>query len=313
MPEKMKLPSRAILTALGAFGSLPAEFRGKLGALLGIIFSLIPTRDRAICQAQIRAVLRAGASETSQLTRKVYAHLGRTLAESVNLAPFLAASEQFSFPEEQRARALTNSGQPLICLTGHVGSWDLFGALMTSRGFPLTAIGREARNQHLQEVLANLRGRYGIETIWRTNSAQGARDILRALKSRRWVAALIDQDTRVAGTHVPFFGIPAVTPSSLIELALRQKAHVVSAFLVREGRGGRVMYRELPSSGSAAEVLAAYHAHLEEVIRAYPEQWVWIHKRWRTLPSGERLSSAAYLLALNEGSLGPDIKRKDNH
>jgi len=302
MRAKMKLLSSAFLIGIKGIGALPIGWRASGGAALGRLFALFPTRDRKICKAQLRTFL---GPDATKFLPGVYAQLGKSIAESLNLKPLLARPELFQFLEEDRAKELMNSGRPLICLTGHIGNWDLFGALMNARGFPVTAIGREARNKTLQTVLAALRDSYGIQTIWRTGSAQGARDILRALKGGRWVAALIDQDTRVAGAFVPFFGIPAVTPSSLIDLALRQKAHIVSAFLVREGLGGYVAYRELPSSGTPEETLAAYHLHLEEVIRRNPEQWVWIHKRWRTLANGERLSSREYLKILERGELSP--------
>ncbi len=117
------------------------------------------------------------------------------------------------------------------------------------------------------------------------------------------MAALIDQDTRVDSVFVPFLGTPAKTPSALVDLGKRYNARFVSAFIIRtKGTHFEIHTEELDSSKSTEEILAEYHRNLERLIRERPDQWVWIHKRWRSDPSGTTLGTRDYLKKL-EGTI----------
>jgi Kdo2-lipid IVA lauroyltransferase/acyltransferase len=120
------------------------------------------------------------------------------------------------------------------------------------------------------------------------------------------MSALIDQDTRVAGIPVPFFGRKAATPSALISLGQRYRAIFVSVFIVRTGlRHYEIFAKEFDPGLSIEELLTQYNARLEGYVRAYPSQWVWMHKRWRTTENGKRLSSREYLRMLSGEALAP--------
>jgi KDO2-lipid IV(A) lauroyltransferase len=137
--------------------------------------------------------------------------------------------------------------------------------------------------------------------LWRTGVA-GGREIARILSKGGVIAALIDQDTTVRSAWVPFFGHPAKTPTTLVEIALRNDVALVSSFLVRTGPlAYRVSIREITDRTSIQRVLEQYHAHLEELVRQYPEQWVWIHKRWRSPNESKAMSSEEYLAWLCQG------------
>jgi KDO2-lipid IV(A) lauroyltransferase len=113
------------------------------------------------------------------------------------------------------------------------------------------------------------------------------------------MAALIDQDTRVDSVFVPFLGAPAKTPSALVDLGKRFNARFVSAFIVRtRGTHFEIHANELDGSKSTEEILEEYHRNLERRIRERPDQWVWIHKRWRSDPSGTTLGTKEYLKRL---------------
>ena len=283
----------------------------QLGRLLGWCFSAIPTRERAIAELQLRKVVPQ--ISPRQTVRRLYGNLGTSILESIMLACFKPVTKiQFSaetgLPPSTSSDITADqwqtlyrllkapSGRGILCLTGHVGNWDLLGARIASSGIPLTVIGREARNPLFHRLLVWLRGRAGLNTIWR-NEKGALKSLVRALSSPGIVAALIDQDTHVDSIMSPFFGVPVKTPSALIELALRLDCHIVSAFYLRQGCGSfkfeiRELYdpaakSELGSSRTEAptaeSIARAYHAHLEEIICRYPDQWVWMHKRWRTL------------------------------
>jgi KDO2-lipid IV(A) lauroyltransferase len=171
---------------------------------------------------------------------------------------------------------------------------------MIHRGIPITTIGKEARNPAAQHILARMRLGYGIETLWRSDR-RAVRRLMECLKERRVVAALIDQDTRVESHFIPFFGCPAKTPSSLISLGKRARARFVSAFLFRVGfLRYEVFAEEFPDDLGEDEILTLYNARLEALIRRFPAQWVWFHKRWRSRPDGTVLSTREYLASIRQ-------------
>ncbi len=140
-------------------------------------------------------------------------------------------------------------------------------------------------------MVRTLRCRFGTEVISRGPAA--GRHLARALKNHRVVGLLIDQDIRrVPGVFVPFFGRPAWTPSGAATLAIRLDCPVAPGFIHRRPDGTHHAQihppLRIPSTGSLEdrvhEVTAAATSVIEEQIRAYPEQWVWMHRRWRTRP-----------------------------
>lgn len=291
--------SRVILIGIRALGLLPFSLRSAIGAALGSLVGRLPLREVEIAQLQLEAFLPEVSSR--EITPRVFANVGRSILESVNLKPLL----HDPFPhvacrDWELITAWTKDARPIVALTAHTGNWDLLAAYAIARGLPISTVGREARNPDLQIVLRNLREAYGIDTIWRSDRS-GVKRILECFKERRVMAALIDQDTRVDSVFVPFFSSPAKTPSALIELGKRCNARFVTAFISRKkGINFEIHAAEIGGSLSTTEILTEYHRRLESFIREHPDQWVWFHKRWRTNESGETLSSKSYLAWLRE-------------
>lgn len=291
------LSARALLALFKGLGMLPLSLRSALGATLGNLAGRLPLREAKIASLQLQAFFPE--ATPSELVPKIFENVGRSMLESLNLKPFLRAPyPHVSCPQWDTIEAWTKDERPIIALTAHVGNWDLLAAYTIARGIPLSTVGKEARNPALQVALRAMREAYGIDTIWRSDKS-GVKRIVSCFKERRVMAALIDQDTRVDSVFVPFFGSPVKTPSALVDLGKRFNVRFVSAFMVRvKGTQFEVHTRELDSSRSTQEILEQYHAHLEEVIRAHPEQWVWFHKRWRSAPDGRTLGTKEYLSTL---------------
>jgi KDO2-lipid IV(A) lauroyltransferase len=272
---------------------LPFSFRSALGGLLGYIVGLLPFRDSRFCHLQLQAFLPEISARS--ITPRVFSNVGRTLMESLRLQPIIREHEtHIRCDSWGPVEGWVADERPIVCLTGHTGNWDLLAAYVIARGVPLTTIGREARSPAAQAVLRSIREGYGIETIWRSDR-HGLKRLVQCLRERRVVAALIDQDTRVESIPVPFLGASAKTPVSLITLGKKMNARFVSAFLFRTGwLRYTVFIEEIPHSDSELEILTSYHTQLERLIRRYPAQWVWFHKRWRSTPDGRTLSSREY-------------------
>jgi KDO2-lipid IV(A) lauroyltransferase len=297
--ENLSVATSVALVILNLIGSLPLSLRRSIGWTLGRLFALIPSREREVATLQLQAFLPGARPE--QIVPKVFASLGQTVMEGLNLSPILERHQSLirCAQPELFDWAITQ-GRPILGLTAHTGNWEVFAAYLNARGAKSVAIGRPARNHHVQQTLATIRSRAGIKILWRSGRA-GMKDILQAFQDGYIVGALIDQDTRVRSLPVSFFGTPAQTPVTILEIAKRFEALFFSAFIIREQDGSYTLHiRKLDETANPAAILSEYHLALEEVIRAHPEQWVWFHKRWRTLPSGEGRSSKEYLKYLKE-------------
>ena len=176
-------------------------------------------------------------------------------------------------------------GHRVLLLSCHSGFWELIGLATLRHGIRLYGIGRRLDEEVFAELVSRIRitvQGYNIER----GTAEGRRRLREVLEGKGALAIFIDQDTKVEGTWVPFFGRPAHTPVGAAKMALRHGMRVIPAFLERRP-DGRHLARflpalELPEDATAAT--AVMTAAIEEQIRRVPEQWVWWHRRWRTQP-----------------------------
>jgi KDO2-lipid IV(A) lauroyltransferase len=297
--ERTSLPALAIISLIRAIGALPFGVRSALGAGIGYVVGLFPFREALIARAHFSLFFPE--LNTKKLTPLVFANLGRSILESFNLKPRITAPFSYvSCGNWDEITSWTKDERPIIALTAHTGNWDLLAAYNIARGIPISTVGKEARNPHFQAALRSLRESYGVDTIWRSDRS-GIKRIASCFKERRVMAALIDQDTRVDSVFVPFFGVPAKTPSALIDIGRRFNVRFVTAFMVRtHGTRFEIHAKQIPDGLSTEEILTEYSSRLEQIIRAHPTQWVWFHKRWRTQSDGKTFSTREYLAWLSE-------------
>jgi len=179
-------------------------------------------------------------------------------------------------------------------MTAHFGAWELSSFAHAVYGYPLKFIVRPIDNPRIEQLISNYRTSSGNVPIQRRSAA---RDILKALRQNEAVGILFDQNTtRKEGVFSEFFGIPAATSPSIALFALRTNAAVVPGFLIWDKGLGKHRLRfdppvELIDTGDLEyDVLAntnRFNKILEGYVRQYPDQWLWIHRRWKTWPEGE--------------------------
>jgi KDO2-lipid IV(A) lauroyltransferase len=287
----------AVATALLAGtrrGSLPGLRRlGRSAARLTVALN---TRQRALARANIAAAFPdRNAAWQDELLRRSIAHFGDLLGEVLWLAH---ASEEEILEHshfEGLSHLLDNARPPdgAILVTGHCGNWEWLGLALGASRVPMTAAAREVYDPRLDDVVMRLRGRFGTETVLRGPNA--GRRLAAALSEGRVLGLLIDQDIDVPGAFVEFFARPAWTPTGAAVLALRRRSPVVTGFALREPDGSfRIRFEpvELPPPGGklkeqAARLTALCTARTETAIRECPEQWVWMHRRWRRQPGAD--------------------------
>jgi Kdo2-lipid IVA lauroyltransferase/acyltransferase len=287
----------AAVALLKSFGRIPRFFAYPAAEIMAALgFRWAGRQRRAGMRNLEMAMPELDEPKRRAILRGSFSSLGRLLVEFShfpdlnrnNIADFVTYE---GFEHYQTA---VTRGRGVIFLTGHFGAWELSCFAHSLYGYPMKFVVREIDNFRVERLIGSYRERAGNTPIEKRNAS---RDILRALRNNETVGILVDQNTtRDEGVFVDFFGIPAATTPAIATLALRTGAAVVPGFLIwdRQTRMHRLHFdppMEMVTTGDAArDILVntqACNAALERMIRLYPEQWLWIHRRWKTRPQGE--------------------------
>ncbi len=175
--------------------------------------------------------------------------------------------------------------KPSILITGHIGNWELMAQALGKNGVPLFALAKKSYLNVFTKFLINLRKKGNVETILRSEN-DSPKKLLKAIREGKVLGFLIDQDTKVDGIFVDFFGRPAYTPKGPVEIALKKNIPLNFGYLVRKGNLKYYLKVERIDNISLnlEEILRIINKKFENIIKAHPTQWVWVHKRWKTKP-----------------------------
>lgn len=231
-------------------------------------------------------------SELETLGRRVFVHYARVAVDVLRFPQLTQENLNLMVNSGDglgRLNALYKEGKGIIILTAHLGNWELMGAYLRLNGCRGAVIGRKIYYEKFNQVLLEMRGRIGLQTIFQDAPAK---EFLKVLKRNEMLGILADQDVdRLDGIFIPFFGKPAYTLTSPVKLALVTEAPIVPTFLVREGDRYRLLVDEpirVEMKGTREETIEEYtrkwSQRVEDKIRKYPDQWVWMHRRWKTQP-----------------------------
>lgn len=293
----------ALLKVLSfALGHLPRAFVTALGPMIGaLIFRLDKKRRRVATENLKRAFGRSiSDAEIERIVKKVFSNIAVMFFEFMRL-PWL---------DEKRLDALVEfeglihfddalkKGRGVIMCTAHYGNWELLAFSLGLKGYPLDLVVREVDNPVFEGFVSWVRTRSGNRIIYKQKAM---RRLLTRLKENAIVTILLDQNvTHREGLFVDFFGSPACTNKGPALLALGSGASIVPVFIRRTLRGHRVeVFKEIEYDQTgererdAEEVTRRCTAFIEERIRIHPEEWFWVHRRWKTRPEpGKGLETA---------------------
>lgn len=269
-------------------GAVPRRTALAIGRAVGRLGWRVSGRDRRRALDHLALALPGlSDAERHRIGRASFLCQGMNGAELLHLMRrgsdhLLSEIEVEGWENVEAARA---TRRPILILTGHCGNWELLAVPLSHGGLPPAAIARPADDPRIQDLIVSIRRRLGTSTIAR-GTRGSARQILEVLRSGGAIAMLIDQDTKVDGVWVPFFGRPAFTPVGPAELAIKQDMRVVPSFIERRPDGGHLVrfLPVLPLPKDPQEATALMTAEIEKQVRRRPEQWVWWHKRWRRQP-----------------------------
>jgi KDO2-lipid IV(A) lauroyltransferase len=299
-PVLHRIEYTAYLGFRGLVRALPHRAVRPLGRPLGDLAWLVDGRHRRVALDNVAGALpELDAGERGRLVRRCFRHFGSAALDALSSTRFDLVElcrhltlEGWEHVEESEAR-----DRGVFLLSAHLGYWEIAAYPPGIYGGPLHVVGRPLDNPLLDRELARLRSRFGNELIAKHGAA---RRMVRAIRERDRVGILIDQ--RVPPTEaieVEFFGRPALTSPLLARLSLRTGAPVVPIFGYGEPRGryrvvarppieaGEVVGRTDGDDGEAVHTLTREYLRVteEEILNA-PEQWLWMHRRWRG--AGER-------------------------
>ena len=234
------------------------------------------------------------ADQRRGIVRATFRGIAKSALEFAKM-PALAADELRAITIIEGREHLDNvlaTGSGLLYYTAHFGNWELMGARLCLEGYPLTAIVRELHNSYVSDLVNRVRAEVGMKVLIHGNALMNS---IRALRRNEMLGILADQDAGPGALFVPVFGEMAASVAGPSMIARKTGAPVVPAFDIR-GEDGRHTIRILPplelqrtddASSDAEENTRRMLGCVEQMIRRYPEQWLWLHKRWRTRPPGD--------------------------
>jgi KDO2-lipid IV(A) lauroyltransferase len=287
----------AVWLILKKLGVLPRRLaRGFAASMTGVLFSLQP-KLRKTAELNLRLAFPDWSeAQRKDVTRKMVRNLGWMAAEFArfprltreNIEKVVILEGHENFLEGQRR------GKGVLYLTGHIGAWELSSFAHALYGYPLHYMARPLDNERLDALVNKYRCASGNEPIFKNESA---RVMLKILKDSGTVGILADQNTMPEeGVFVDFFGKSACTTTGLARVALHTGAAVVPGYAYWDESIQKYRLRfeppvELIRTGDTErdvfENTQRFTRVIEEIIRKHPDQWVWIHQRWKNRPKGE--------------------------
>ena len=286
-----------ILNKVMAF--VPVSVSLWLGRRIGTVAFIFNRKRRCVAYANLKAAFarEKPPQELRAITKRVYQNLVQTFMEILNLTKVNRryVDRYVEVVNIERIRNAAKSGRGTILLTGHFGDWELSSLVSSIIGFPIMVLAREQKMKRLNELLNRLRESNGCKVVRKGISTK---NILRALREKNIVGILSDQDAGRNGTFVDFFGRPTSCHIGPMEMARHTGSIILPNFIVRtKGPYHKLFLEEYIEGGDIKKNLQKFANVLEAYVRKYPDQWLWLHKRWKSTP-------VRTILVLDDGKAG---------
>jgi len=279
-------------------GILPRGVARAFGAGIGLFcFHLLGRlRKTGLRNLQI-AYPEKTTEEHTHTLRSLYLGLGHQIAEFSCMSRYtaeFAREHVFRYEGLEHFLAAREQGKGTLVLTGHLGAWELSSFVHSLVGYPMGMVIRRLDNPLVDEFVNRIRCLHGNRVLHKDDFARG---LLRAMAKNETVGILMDTNmTPPQGVFVPYFGVPACTASGLARVARATGATVIPGFLLWSEAEKRYVLHFgaaldiVRTEDAEADVLTnttLFTSTIERYVRSAPEQWLWLHRRWKTRPSGE--------------------------
>lgn len=274
------------------FGITPMSFNLWLGRRCGFVVYLFNGKRRRVAYANLKAAFadEKTPKELRRITKKIYINMLQSVVELLSMAKFgrKYAEKYFSMRDMDKLqlKRLSESGKGVIFVTGHFGNWELSAVTSAVIGFPLHFLGREQKMKRVDELINLIRESKGNSVI---RKGTDVKRIIRVLRKGEIVGMALDQNAGVNGELVDMFGRSASMAIGPFRLAERTGAYILPTFMCRlKGQYHEfVLEPEMTIKKGTEDVksyMREFNRLLEKHIRAYPDQWLWMHKRWKMTP-----------------------------
>ncbi len=276
---------------------VPYRWLMAVGAALGALVFALGVRRKVVLSNLALAFPEKPEAERREIARATYRNLGRMIFEFLRV-PALSPGELdaiFELEGWDRFEAAKARGKGVIACTGHYGNFEVLAAAMTRRGVPITMISRTMGKSGANDLWRKARTESGVEDLV-VRRGETLKAATRSLKAGRVLGYVIDQNQpRRRAIFPTFFGVPAATAATPALLAMRTGAAVVFTVSVPldDGRHRVVIEGpfEVPDTGDRDRDVLAFmqrlNDRLEHWVRAHPDRWYWLHRRWKTRPEAD--------------------------
>lgn len=289
--------------------ALPTRLTVRLSEMLAfVVFRLLPKKltryETARQNLKTAFGDRYSEKELDEIQFRMWVHLFRLVVEIVQLPRKLRlynCGDVFQFRNRDDSVKALSSGRPVIVLSGHFGNWEMAVAAFGIYGFPMGVVARDLDNPYLHDWFMRFREYTGHRLL---SKKGGGGDMVAFLEQRGNLALLCDQDAGKRGLFVPFFNRPASTFKSIALLALEYDAVIVVGYALRlpddfnehrwvrfeQGSEAVIDSRDFQGKDAIRELTAEYTKALERIIERAPEQYFWVHRRWKSQPREKKKS-----------------------
>ena len=293
---KRGVRSVVIVAALRLASLIPLGPALHIGGWGGALAYHLLGKTRRLALAHLALALpELPEAERQAIARQMFVNLGRAAMEITAIRSYdhrldtYVEMQNGELPGELVAR-----GKGVIFVTGHLGNWELIARRIAKAGIPNYAIAKRGDDARLMAFIERWRLTGGVTTLWREDVSIG-RAIIKVLKGGGGLGLLVDQNTDIQGVFVPFFGRLAHSARAPADLALRFGSPILVGTGHRRGPkagdGLKLEFTEIPydpdppdREAEVIRITAACQSVLENSIRRFPADWVWMHKRWKTQP-----------------------------
>jgi KDO2-lipid IV(A) lauroyltransferase len=294
---RRKLEYAAAWPFIKLLGLMPRSMSRAFAIGLGRVVYLLHFRLREVGMRNLaKGLPEKSEAERASILRGVFTSLGRQLAELCQFPRYTTENidEVVVYDGLENYERAYARGKGVLFLTAHFGGWELSAFAHSLHGHWLHIVMRPMDNPYLDRMIEHYRTMHGNKTVAKDDFVRG---LLAAMKAGETVGILMDTNmTPPQGVFVDFFGIKACTASGLARIALRTDAAVLPGFTIWDEALGKYRLRfdpavELVRSGDLeADIVAntqKFTKVIEDYVRKYPDQWLWVHRRWKTRPEGE--------------------------